>query len=440
MENKFSQRAWLAVVFILICAQFSSAQLKFTSLQDVLNYTSRNSLTIKSDSLRLTQAKKAKLAAIINVLDISGNNSLRFVNNTKLPVSAFPAEIFGGQPGTFTNVTTGVQYTTTATQSAEIKLINLPGWENLRLAKINIGLQDSDNKISLKSLHESIASAYYNVITLQQQLKSNKVNQAIADTLYQITNNKFSLGLVRQQQVNDARIALLTATESAKQADFLLTNNYLALKILCDIPDDSEVLIEDNADPNQAIIASDITLNTLDVENSLLNEKYKRSNYRYYQKQFLPTLSAEVSQSWQLYNTNFSVFNGDWINSQYFGFKLSIPIPTATQISNATKAKFDYQIAQKSTEQAKIKAGLQHAQLKNDFQKSTSQYLSDKEIMALRRDTYIRNMNLYREGIISLDEVLDSYNTMVNADYTLISSAANMLLIRSKIEINNKLQ
>lgn len=440
MEKKARYKTGLAVFLVLVSVHFTSAQLKFSSLNELLDYTGRNSLTVKSDSLKLTQAKKARLAAIINILDASTNNSVRFVNNTKLPVSAFPAEIFGGQPGTFTNITTGVQYTTTATQSAEIKLINFPGWENLRLSRINVNLQDSDNKVSLKTLQENIASAYYNVITLQKQAISNKENQAIADTLYRITSEKHRLGQVRQQQVNDARVALVNASESARQSEFLLKNNYLALKILCDIPDTAELVIDDPADAIAALIVPEITLNKLDVANSILNEQYKYSNYRYYQKQFLPTLSAEVSQSWQLFNTDFSVFNGDWINSRYFGFKVSLPLPTATQIANATKARYDYRIAQKRTEQAKIKAGLQHAQLKNDFEKSTSQYLNNKEILALRRDSYSRNMNLYREGLIALDEVLDSYNTMINADYTLISSVTDLLLIRSKIEINNKLQ
>ncbi|OYQ37983.1 hypothetical protein CHU92_07100 [Flavobacterium cyanobacteriorum] len=429
---------------LLLMAAFTaipgaSAQVRVTTLDGLLEYTKKQSISLKTDSLKLAQAKKARLAAIINVLDLSVNNTLRFVDNTRLPVSAFPAEIFGGQPGTFTNITTGVQYTTTATQSAEVKLLNLPGWENLKLSKININLQDSDNKISLKSLQENIAAAYYNVVTLQEQLKSNKLNQAIADSLYIISESKFRLGLVRQQEVNDARVALLTATESARQSGYLLDNYYLALKILCDIPESTELIIDDAADAASAVLAPQISLNSLDVENSILNERYAKSNYRYYQKQLLPTLSAEFSQSWQLFNTDFSVFNGDWVNSRYFGFKLSIPLPTATQIANTTKARFDYKIAEKNTEQAKIKAGLEHAQLKNDFDKAVSQYLNDKEILALRRDSYTRNMNLYREGIIALDDALDSYNTMIDADYALISSRISVLLARAKIDINNKI-
>ncbi|WP_297332958.1 TolC family protein [Flavobacterium sp.] len=430
-------------ILILICLCTTvmqiKAQVRVTSLDEMLAYAGRQSIATKSDSLRLIQAKKAKLAAVINLLDISGSNTLRFVDNTKLPVSVFPAEIFGGQPGTFTNVTTGVRYTTTGTQSAEVKLLNLPGWENLKLSKINIKLQESDNKLNLKSLYEDIASAYFNVVTLQEQLKSNTVNKAIADSLYIVSENKYKQGLIRLQEVNDARVTQLSAIESSNQSGYLLEKYYLLLKILCDIPEATELIIEDAANAASAVLAPKATLNKLAVENSILNEKYALSNYRYYKKQFLPTLSAEFSQSWQLFNTNFSVFDGDWINSRYIGFKLSIPLPTGTQVANTINARYDYIIAQQKTEQAKIKATLENKQLQNDFEKAVSQYTNDVAILALRKESYTKNMNLYREGVLALDDALNSYNTMINADYALISSRISVLLARAKIDINNKI-
>lgn len=430
----------LLFITLLNCSALSWGQLKVTSVNELLDYVSLNSITLKTDGLKLSQAKKAKLAAIINLIDISGTNNFRFVNNTKLPVSAFPAEIFGGQPGTFTNVTTGVKYTTTATQTAELKLVNLSGWENLKLSRINIDLQNTDNKISLKSLQENIATAYYNVVTLQQQLESNQINQAIADSLFTISENKYRLGLIRLQDVNDAKVTLLNAAESARQSKYLMENYYLALKILCDIPESNELIILDDANADLAIISPDILLNNLSVQNSLLNQRYAKSNYRYYLKQLLPTLSAEVSNSWQLFNTEFNVFNGDWIRSQYVGFKFSIPLPTATQIASINKAKYEYYIAENEFNQAKIKATLDHSKLKNSFEKAVSQYLSDKEILSLRKDSYKRNINLFLEGVIALNDVLKSYDTMVSANYSLISSKVAVLLARANIDINNKIQ
>lgn len=185
------------LVFVLICCS-GVAQQKFENVNQLLEYVNQNSITLQKNEIKLSQAKKAKLAAIINVLDPVGNNSMTFINNIKLPVSVFPSEILGGAPGTYTEVQTGVQYTNTINQNAEIKLVNFQGWENLKLSKLNIELTESNNQLSLKSLQESIAINYFNIVMLQEQLKSTKINEAISDSLYRVVINKFNQGLVKK--------------------------------------------------------------------------------------------------------------------------------------------------------------------------------------------------------------------------------------------------
>lgn len=425
--------------FALICYS-GVAQQKFENVNQLLDYVTQKSITLQKNEIKLSQAKKAKLAAIINVLDPVGNNSMTFINNIKLPVSVFPSEILGGAPGTYTEVQTGVQYTNTINQNAEIKLVNFQGWENLKLSKLNIELTESNNQLSLKSLQESIATSYFNIVMLQEQLKSTKINEAISDSLYRVVINKFNQGLVKKQDVNDAKVSFLNTKENATQIQFLIRNYELSLKILCDIPDDEAISIEDKSSFLENLPLNNIVENNLEIRNSILNEKFALGNFKQYKKQLAPTLSFVASQSWQLYNQEFKVFDGSWINSQYIGLKLSVPMPSAKNISEKFKAKYDYQLAQKNTEQIKIKSKLQHEQLINDFDKVVSQYATNKEIFELTEDTYFKNKNLYNEGLIGLDLTLTSYNAMVNANYSLISARINALLQQTKIEINNKIR
>ena len=118
----------------------------------------------------MDQAKKAKLAAALGTIDMNGALlSAQFTDNTTLGVNLFPAEIFGGEPGTFKEVQMGVRYNTNLTNYADIKLVNPAGWSNLKLSKINIDLTSSNNQLTLKNLQENIAGLINSHQNLRQE-------------------------------------------------------------------------------------------------------------------------------------------------------------------------------------------------------------------------------------------------------------------------------
>jgi outer membrane protein TolC len=418
------------------------SQTAFSSFDSVLRYASVKSITLQSNNISLEQAKKAKLAALLGIPEITGNISSTHTNNNKLPVNLFPAEAFGGQPGTYREVTTGVQYVTNLNENIDVKLLNLKGWENLKLAKLNIAAAASGNQLSIKTLYENIAATYFNIVNLQEQLVVTKQNKRIADTLLTISKNKYQEGMVKQQDVNDATVNYLSTLESENQLEFLIKQQYLALKILCDIPETDSISIQQKIITNQPDKLSVVEKNYLAVKNSLLKEQAAYSNYKQYKYSMYPTLSFFQAYTTQQFNTRGKLLDKsvNWIPSSYMGLRLNIPIPGTTTISQTLKARYDYLLAQKNTEQTKIKSALEWKQLSTDFEKSLSQANSHKEIFKLRMDTYEKNVTLYKEGLLSLDQTLNSFTTMVNSRYSLISSHITVLLAKAKIDINNTMK
>ncbi len=423
----------------MLSSWYSDAQLVFTNVDDLLIYATKQSITLQSNDIRLSQAKKTRLAAILGVADPVVSLPASFTNNTRLPVNIFPADAFGGAPGTFREVQTGVQYNTNFSQNLDIKLINLAGWENLKLSKLNIDLTQSNNLISLKSLHENISTNFYNIVTLQEQLLSTQKNEIVADTLYQIALRKYDSGLGKQQDVNDSKISLLNTQENIRQIKFLIEQSNVSLKILCDIPESQSIIINYQSKASLDL-APNIGLNPLSISNSMLQEKYAFQAFQQTKKVLYPTLSFVANNTYQLFNQDFSILSGDWINSNYIGLKLNFNLPTATSISNKTKAFYDYQLAKKNVEQAHIKASLDQQQLSIDLVKAKSQNKTNQEILSLRKDTYAKNVQLYNEGLVSLDQTLHSFNEMVTSEYNLISSNTNVQSVLTKIDINNKIK
>ncbi len=428
-------------MLIVFAGSSAKAQHLFNSLDSLVDYVNLKSTVLKSDDIKLDQAKKAKLAALLAIPDVNANIGLSSTNNTKLPVSLFPAETFGGTPGTYREIETGIQYTNNFSQYAEVKLINASGWQIYKLAKINISATTIDNKISRKALYENIATFYYNIITLQAQLASTNENIKVSDTIFQMVTNKYQVGIARQQDVNDAQASYINSVESSKQINYIISSQYLALKILCDIPESEDILISDtpgysdSKEPN-------FSVNELNYISSYNKQQYALASYKQSKRTLLPSLNAFGSNSNQQFSDNFSLFDQhvNWINSNYIGLKLSWQIPTANTIAQISKAKYDYLLSVENTEHQRLKANLDFEQLKIEYIKSVSQSNSNKQVAMLRADTYRRNLENYREGIISLDKLLLSYNEMVNSSYTSISASVSVLLNESKIKIYNKIK
>jgi outer membrane protein len=429
-------------VILLIISQLANtqAQQKFESLEALLAYADAKSISIKANDIRLLQAKKTLIASKLAIADPMTNVSANFTDNTRLPVNIIPGELFGGKSGEFKEVQFGVQYNTNSTQNIDIKLLNLEGWKNFKLAEINIQISESDNKLNRKNQHDNIASAYFNIVQLNTQLESTKQNLSVADSLLALAQRKYKQGIVKQQDVNDSRVNYLTVNENIRQIEFLIKQNYTTLKILSDIPESENIEISEKINAISDSQKPMVQLNNLLVENNRLKELSAFTTIQKTKKAFAPTISLVFNNAFNLYNNDFSVLGGKWITSNYVGLKLNLALPNANNLTNKFKAEYDYQLAQRNLEQAQIKAELTTKQLENDWEKAISQSKNYAEIVALQQEMYSKNKNLYNEGLISIDRVLNSFNAMTNANYSLNSSKVSILLAQAKIDINNKIR
>jgi outer membrane protein TolC len=432
---------------ILVCLFLTAwgsvkAQKIVTNFDEFVSYAASKSKTLKNGEIQLSQAQKAQLSVIYGIIDPTGNLSGTYTNNTRLPVNLFPAEILGGQAGTYKEVQLGVQYQTNFNLNLDIKLFNRQGWENLKLSKINVEMLASDNKISLKTLHENTAVVYFNIVTLQEQIKATAINRGAADTLYASVFRKFQQGLVKKQDVNDAKINVLTIEQSMQQIKFLIAQQYLALKLLCDMPETEDLQINEAVSSDVLKPMPPIERTSLWVNNTLVKENFAQSNYKKSLYGYLPTLSFFAAATTQQYNTKGTLFDGDvnWIPSNYVGLRLNIPIPSSNTIAQVSKAKYDVLLSKNNVEQAKIKTDLDVKQLEIAYNKALSQVKSNKDIYEIRKDTYQKNLLNYNAGIINIDQTLDSFNAMVNSNYDLISSTISVLLAEAKINIQNKIK
>ncbi len=417
----------------------SPHQHRFQSLEEVVAYSEQSSLDIIIDNIRYTQATKAEKAARSEILNPTLSFPGSFTHFNELPVTLLPAEIFGGAPGSTVELRAGSPYTTEFSQYLELQLVNPVGWADYKLSKINAELTQTSGQRTRQVLQENLADSYYAIVNLNKQLVSTQALLASADSVYTITQNKFAEGLVSQQDVNNAHVNKLNTEKSLQQIDYLLVDSYLALKTLCNIPQQDEVVIEHESGPQMAAGSiPQITPNRLDLKLQLLNQDFARQNYKKSKSTLWPSLSFFAGNSYQLNNQSFQPLSGDWINSNYLGLTLSFRLPNRSTVSNIQRAKLDYEIATHELEKVEQASKVEQRRLQNSYEQAVAESESAEKIQQIQADTYAKNFNLYSEGLIGIDRLLDSYDAMLNAEYAANAASISLELAYEKILINNR--
>lgn len=434
--------------FIILCSfllinQFLIAQNKliFNTVDSLFKYAENQSIAIKTGEQQVLLAKWQKISAQAGLVNFRMQTSFSLTDNVKLPVTYFPAEAFGGEPGTFKEVTTGQQYMGNVNFAPQIDLINPVSWAKLKSAKINQELTNVNNLIVKKSLFESISAGYYNIISLKEQIVISRKNLYTADTLQIILQNKYTEGIVRQQDLNDAIINKLALEDKLNQLKISLNQQYYALKILCDIPQNEDIIITETANYEQQFKLGLQTDNQLQHKSSLLKSGLAKEDLRENRLAQYPTVSIVAYDGWQQNSRNqFFDSNSNWINSQYLGLRLSMPFPDINRFTLTKTANINKTISELDAEHSKHQNDIANIQLNLDYEKAYSQLNTTKQIFLLKEENYQMALNQFNESILPSDKLLTAFNDMLASRLNYSTALANLLYAKSKIEINNSIK
>lgn len=421
-----------------MCSFGVNAQVVFTNIDSAFAYSQRSSASSKISEQQRLLAKWTHVAAVANTVNFRNVVSFTPTDNLMLPVSFIPAEAFGGRPGNFKQITLGQQYVSNFNFSPQIDIINPANWARVKSAAVNKELTETNNLITRKNLYESIAACFYNIISLQEQEKLVKQNLGAADTLLQIARNKYDLGLIREQDLNNTTVNQLSVKDKLAQVQASLQQQYNSLKILCDIPAGTNLLV--SASLESSSYSSDLkATSTLQFKSSVLQSEFARSELRANRWTMLPTVSAIYYQGWQQ-NSNNEFFDSKatWIQSQYIGLKISVPFPPdANRFSQNYTAKVNYRIASLNAEHTKLQNDLNNQSLNLEYDKAYSTYATSKNIYELKDSNYKKSLNQYKEGVLSTDIILTAFADLVNSRLALVSSQSALEFAKTKININN---
>ena len=275
---------------------------------------------------------------------------------------------------------------------------------------------------------------------MQEQIILTEKSLSASDSIQQIVKNKFSLGIIREQDANNALANQLNIKDKLSQLKVMHQQQLNTLKILCDISAGTQITLQNlsSGEFSDGTLKSNAALNSR--YNNLQNQ-FAKSELRANRMSMMPVLSLFYYQGWQ-HNSNDGFFDSKstWIQSQFIGLKITVPFPPdVTKMSQSYTSKINSRIAGLNNTHAEIQTELNNRSLELDYDKALSSYQTAKQIFDLKNSNFSKSINQYKEGILSTDNLLIAFNDMVNSQLNVVSAFSSAQFVKSKISIMIKM-
>lgn len=433
------QKIAFIVMVVLINNRPIRAQdvLSFDSLDAVFAYANSHSSPLKNATQQTILAKYQTLAAQWGKWNLQGKANFTLTDNTKLLTNFLPAEIFGGPTGTFQKVTFGQRYVSNLIVSPQIDILNPYSAAQVRVSRTNEQLSATTNLLNKQNLYESVAGAYYNILSYGWQIDVTKNSLANADTLVRILQNKQKEGIVRPQDVNTALANRLALVDKLQQLAGQREQQVSSLKILCDI-DPAVSLVVSSPERTEAFDGTLTATGNLLQRQSEWQFNYQEASLNANRKWYYPTVSLLGSWGWQQNTNNHFFDNSNWFSNSYVALRFTLPLlPDVAKLAAVQLDRININMAQTNWQHTMLQDATNNRQLQLDYQTAYTSYQLSTEIEGLQQDSYAKNLTIYKEGILSVSDLLISFNTWLNSSLNTVAQLASSEYAKSRITISN---
>jgi outer membrane protein TolC len=426
-------------IVLLFWSFFVYSQQRFSNLQEILTLAEKNSYTSLIAAQQQKLAELTTKSAYGNAFNPRIPTAASITDNAKLPVSFIPTDAFGGPSGNFRQVTLGQRYVTVMNISPQFDLLNFGSLAKIKSAKLNEKLTNHTNLLTKKNLFDQLNACYHNILSFQTQIAILQQNKSKADSLFLIVSNKYALGLVRKQDVNEAEINVINFKDKIEQASLNLQQQYLSLQLLCETSDSLMVAQELRIDASLQDVQA---IGNLNEENAKLQHAFSHAEYVAAQWANMPTLSLVTSFNYQNNsNTTFMDKKNPWINSNFWSLRLSWDFPTNVSKLTALKSSMiSRNISEINANHAALQTKIQNDQAEQDYQKSLAQYQNNSIVYKLKNENYQKSKNQFEANILPFDKLLLAQSDLLISEINVATSMAAISFNKSKIDIINQLK
>lgn len=413
------------------------------SLQQAIEHSLQYNYSSINAGKDIEAAKKKKWeTTTMGLPQINGN--VNYQNNFKLQKSLIPAEIFGGEPGTFAEVAFGTKQNMGASVTLSQLIFDGSYIVGLQSAKVYLQLFENSKRKSDSEIREMVTNSYGNVLLAEESIKVLERNQTILEKNYKDANQIFKNGLGEEESVEQIAITLGTVKNNLNNVRRLREISLKMLKINLGIEINDELTLTDNLESlSQSNLALALESNEFNVTNNIdyqivsnLTEQ-KKLLLKLEKSRALPSLGASFNFGYNAFSETFSFFNQSqkWFNYSNFGVGLTVPIFSSLGRSARTQqAKIAYEQAKTSQTETEQLLKLQFEKAKSDFEFSIEEYATAKSNLNLAERIEKKQQTKFAEGLSTSFEFTEAQRQLYTAQQSYLQSMVDVINKRASLE------
>ena len=432
------------IIFSLFLANTSGQNLpESLSLNEAIEFGLSNNRSIINADREILKAKKERWKTIaIGLPQIS--SEINYQNFLEMPVSLVPAEFFGGQMGTFSELTFGTEQNMIGSVKMEQLLFDgsyLVGLEASRIyLKISENLFEKTN-LEVKKL---ITNTYTNVLIAQFNISFLEKNKKTLEVNLKEIRELFKNGFEEEESVEQMQLSLSQVNSNLKYAENLMKITEAMVKFVIGYPTEKPLLLRSNLEDifNEELYFKTIPeirniSNNIDIKIADNNVKSEALQFKYEKSKSLPKLSGFINQTYTGNSNEFTFADRDqkWYGSSLVGLNLKIPLFSSlgrSAISQKAKISLDQAITELTETQERIRIEVNAAY--NDYDLAVDNYFTEKENLRLAERIEKKNQIKFFEGVVQSFELRMSQMQLYNAQNNFVTAIHSVINKKTQLE------
>ena len=431
----------ISLLTILIALSYTgNAQTVFNTLEDIWQYADVHNITVRNANYELDKAAIARQQAYMAFLPtVSATGS--FTYNTSLQTTLIPAQIFGGPADTYTPVQFGQKYIYAAGVTAQLDIVNLQTWFNLRIAKQTEELNKASVSNARKTTYQQIATQYYSYLLSKEAARLAQTSKAAADSVFGSVSNKYAEGTVSLANKDIAQLNSEKAEQTNINAQYQMQLSKNTLKGLLGLTIADSIAINGVLSAairseNSQSFTEDPSIKIASLQSQLSYSQYKAASATIY-----PSLNIIYSNATQQNDNKFEPFQSGpaWYPARYWSLRASWTLFNGgTRWSQINRNKIGYYQSLTQLDNARNQSAINDENLRLSYERSAALLTKSQSIMALSLDNYRHITNRYETGLASLEDRLNAFTDYINYQNQYLNSLSDMLVQLYQVKIRQQ--
>ena len=421
----------LIIFFLtLSTASFAQQEVTFVSLEEAVRLALEENTKMKNAAADKKDALAQKWATIATGLpQIQGN--IAYQNQLRQPVAQIPAEFFGGQPGTFSEVVFGQPQSLNS--SVSLNQLIFDGSYIVGVQATRTFLEYSQNAYEKTALEvrASVVSAYANTLMAARSAAILSKNVAQVERNLFEANALYENGLGEQETVDQLRITFRTLQNNERNSYRLAKISKQMLNVIMGRSIDSPLELSDSLEKLVGIemvseIPADFDI-TQNVDYKMVENLTESTalELKLAKSKALPTLSTNFSLGANAFADTFDFLESDkkYFTTAIFGVNLQIPLFSSLMRSaNTQRAKIADLKAQNTKSDTERLLELQFESLTSALTLAKEQVITSKDNLDLAERIAQKNEIKFKEGVASSFELREAQLQLYAAQQEYLSS------------------